>query len=74
MVVRGEDALAVRHQEELEELPEDAIDGSVTMSRALAVSAHGLTLNEARLSSHRPAKVPLLLRQGWLCESSRNSR
>lgn len=28
---------------------EDTLNGSVTMSRALAISAHGLTLNEARV-------------------------
>ena len=28
---------------------ESSLGGSVTMSRALAVSAHGLTLNEARV-------------------------
>ena len=43
------DDLTIRQQEELQELPGDAIGGSVTMSRALAVSAHGLTLNEARV-------------------------
>lgn len=42
------DALTVRHQSESEYSPDDGI-GSVTMSRALAVSAHGLTLNEARV-------------------------
>lgn len=40
----------VRYQSsELEDLPEGEIGGSVTMSRALAQSAHGLTLNEARV-------------------------
>jgi plasmid replication initiation protein len=32
-----------------EDLPAEAVGGSVTMSRALAESAHGLTLNEARV-------------------------
>ena len=54
MVVRNsskkvEAALVVRHQREPEPLPEDDLGGSVTMSRALAQSAHGLTLNEARV-------------------------
>jgi plasmid replication initiation protein len=39
--------LVVRQQPEIE--PEAEINGSVTMSRALALSAHGLTLNEARV-------------------------
>ena len=40
----------VRYQrQELEELPEGEMGGCVTMSRALAQSAHGLTLNEARV-------------------------
>lgn len=43
------DALTVRHQPEPEALPDEGMGGSVTMSRALAVSAHGLTLNEARV-------------------------
>ena len=37
------------HGEPIEQEEGDAIGGSVTMSRALAVSAHGLTLNEARV-------------------------
>lgn len=49
MAVQVGDVLAVRIQPEPEEQADDAIGGSVTMSRALAVSAHGLTLNEARL-------------------------
>lgn len=54
MVVRNntkkvEEALVVRHQAEPEPLPEGEIGGCVTMSRALAQSAHGLTLNEARV-------------------------
>lgn len=49
MVVQVNDVLAVRIQSESEELADDSLGGSVTMSRALAVSAHGLTLNEARL-------------------------
>jgi hypothetical protein len=43
------DALVVVQQTDVETLLDDDIGGSVTMSRALAVSAHGLTLNEARL-------------------------
>lgn len=40
----------VRHQTEATEQEQGGvIDGSVTMSRALAQSAHGLTLNEARV-------------------------
>jgi plasmid replication initiation protein len=42
-------SLLVSQQQDVETLQEDEIGGSVTMSRALAVSAHGLTLNEARL-------------------------
>ncbi len=38
-----------RHRMEPEPLPEGEVSGSVTMSRALAASAHGLTLNEARV-------------------------
>ncbi len=49
MSVQVADALTVRHQPEPESSPDDGIGGSVTMSRALAVSAHGLTLNEARV-------------------------
>ena len=54
MVVRNnskkvEEALVVRHRQEPEPLPEGALGGSVSMSRALAQSAHGLTLNEARV-------------------------
>ena len=49
MVVGENTVLAIRRQPESENLPADAIGGSVTMSRALAVSAHGLTLNEARV-------------------------
>ena len=56
MVVRNtskkvEKALVVRHQAEPDLLleGEGEIGGSVTMSRALAQSAHGLTLNEARV-------------------------
>ena len=54
MVVRNspkkvEDALVIRHQQESEPLAEGEVGGSVTMSRALAQSAHGLTLNEARV-------------------------
>lgn len=54
MVVRNsskkvEDALVVRHQAEPEPVQEGEIGGSVTMSRALAQSAHGLSLNEARV-------------------------
>lgn len=43
------DALTVRQQPGGSEASDDGISGSVTMSRALAVSAHGLTLNEARV-------------------------
>jgi plasmid replication initiation protein len=43
------DALVVVQQTDVETLQDEDIGGSVTMSRALAVSAHGLTLNEARL-------------------------
>lgn len=54
MVVRAskalEKAIVVRHNNKFEDLSaEGDIDGSVTMSRALATSAHGLTLNEARV-------------------------
>lgn len=54
MVVRNstkkvEEALVVRHRQEPEPLAEGELGGSVTMSRALAQSAHGLTLNEARV-------------------------
>ena len=49
MAVQVGDALAVRVQPELEEQDNGTIEGSVTMSRALAVSAHGLTLNESRV-------------------------
>ncbi len=38
-----------RHSMEPEPLPAGEVSGSVTMSRALAASAHGLTLNEARV-------------------------
>lgn len=44
--------LTVRRQPESEASPTPAdggIGGSITMSRALAISAHGLTLNEARV-------------------------
>jgi hypothetical protein len=45
-----EKAIVVRHKNESAVLPADgAMEGSVTMSRALATSAHGLTLNEARV-------------------------
>lgn len=46
---KPEDAVVVRYQSPPDEMPDDAIGGSVTMSRALAQSAHGLTLNEARV-------------------------
>ena len=56
MVVRNtskkvKKALVVRHQADPDLLleGEGEIGGSVTMSRALAQSAHGLTLNEARV-------------------------
>lgn len=50
MSVQVADALTVRRQSEPEASPdEEGMCGSVTMSRALAVSAHGLTLNEARV-------------------------
>lgn len=49
MAIQISDALTIRHQLEPEKLPDGAIDGSITMSRALAVSAHGLTLNEAKV-------------------------
>lgn len=51
MAVHVSDALTVRRQPEPDTTPEaeGEIGGSVTMSRALAVSAHGLTLNEARV-------------------------
>lgn len=52
MVVRASREIAkdvvIRHQAP-ELLPEDALEGNVTMSRALATSAHGLTLNESRV-------------------------
>lgn len=45
-----EKAVVVRHENKFEDLPaEGDMEGSVTMSRALATSAHGLTLNEARV-------------------------
>lgn len=54
MVVRAKKANELveikRHRMESEPLPDgEEVSGSVTMSRALAASAHGLTLNEARV-------------------------
>ena len=39
----------LRHRAEPEEVLDGEIGGNVTMSRALATSAHGLTLNESRV-------------------------
>lgn len=52
MSVHVADAVTVREQDHQSEPADgitDGISGSVTMSRALAQSAHGLTLNEARV-------------------------
>lgn len=82
MVVRNstkkvEEAL-VRHRQEPEPLAEGELGGSVTMSRALAQSAHGLTLNEARVMMLATRRIDprksLRLRQGWLCQGARDGR
>lgn len=49
MTLKTGDGLAIRCQQGLEEVAGEGMGGAVTMSRALAVSAHGLTLNEARV-------------------------
>lgn len=47
--VHTSDQVAVRVQSDTDDDSSGGIGGCVTMSRALAVSAHGLTLNEARV-------------------------
>lgn len=49
VTLQGQPLAYLPHQEEEAEQAAQCIGGSLTMSRALAESAHGLTLNEARV-------------------------
>ena len=49
VTLEGQPLAYLPHQEEEAEQAAQGIGGSLTMSRALAESAHGLTLNEARV-------------------------